>query len=57
VAADPTLAVLLGSPTVVAAAFGAYLATKRARAPFGAPETPDEIERRQRFEAQNLGNG
>jgi hypothetical protein len=56
VAADPTLAVFIGSALLLSAAVGTYVGINRARAPLHAPEAPEVVERRRRFKAEHLGS-
>ena len=52
---DPSLALFLGALLPCGAAIGAYIGIVRARAPFGAPEPQETIDRRRSFKQAHLG--
>ena len=52
--ANAPLAALLASLVLVGAAGRAYFGIARARAPFNAPESHEEVDRRRRLKAEHL---
>lgn len=52
---DPSVALAIVAGLLVGCSLGAYIGIARARAPLGAPESQEVLDRRQRFKEQHLG--
>jgi hypothetical protein len=54
VPSDPSLAIFLVAMLLCSAALGAYIGIARGRAPLGAPEPRETIDRRLRFKTAHI---
>lgn len=53
---DPSVALVIAAAVLAGCALGAYVGIARAKAPLGAPESQQTLDRRQRFKEQHLGH-